>query len=232
MKNMPAGFKPIGTVAVRGFELPKPDWNFWGKHYDVELWQAAALSLNINPDAIKDPEHFYINEYKDRLRLLVNWLAPRDEHPYQVRVMLCELAGRWSKVLKWQIPPELAALARHYDEPTKTKTAAPAARVEAGAGTNPNDDAIPGKMPNTTIGKLAIKAAWEIEYKTKKRATAKQVIERLQAWVDHISNPNAVTELTKKISNGVKWVTTGGKERDYDIGACQKTLETWQKSRA
>lgn len=93
-------------------------------------------------------------------------------------------------------------------------------------------DDIPGKMPNTTIGKLAIKAAWKIECGTGKRAAAKQVIETLQSWVDHKDNHEAVAELTEKIPNGVKWVTSAGKKNNYDIGACQKTLETWNKSRA
>lgn len=107
----------------------------------------------------------------------------------------------------------------------------PAAEVEAGAVTSPSGDKIPGKIPNTTIGKLAIKAAWLIECETGKRATAKQVIERLQSWVDHKDNPEAVTELTGKIANGVMWVTRAGKGRPYDIGACQKALETWNKNR-
>lgn len=97
---------------------------------------------------------------------------------------------------------------------------------------NPSGDAIPGKMPSVTIGKLAIKAAWQIEGETGKRATAKQVIEKLQSWVDHKDNTEAVAELIDKIPNGVKWVTSAGKENSYDIGACQKTLETWKKSRA
>lgn len=107
-----------------------------------------------------------------------------------------------------------------------------AAKVETGAGTTPAPaDEIPGKIPNTTNCKLAIKAAWQIECETSKRATAKQVIEKLQTWVDHKDNTEAVTELTGKIPNGVKWVTCAGKENQYDIGACQKTLETWNKSR-
>lgn len=109
---------------------------------------------------------------------------------------------------------------------------APAAKLEAQTVKIPSGDEIPGKMPNTTIGKLAIKAAWKIECGTGKRATAKQVIETLQLWVDHKDNPDAVAELTDKIPNGVKWVTSAGKENNYDIGACQKTLETWNKSRA
>ena len=107
----------------------------------------------------------------------------------------------------------------------------PATKVEALPVVSPSIKEISGKMPNVKIGQLAIKAARQIECETSKRATAKQVIKILQSWVDHKDNPEAVTELTEKIPNGVKWVTRAGKENDYDINACQKTLETWNKSR-
>lgn len=108
----------------------------------------------------------------------------------------------------------------------------PAAKVEALPVVSPSIKEIPGKMPNVKIGLLAIKAAWQIECETSKRATARQVIEMLQSWVDHKDNPKAVTELTGEIPNGVYWVTSAGKGKDYDIDACQKTLATWNKSRA
>ena len=133
--TLPAGFRPVGITAHRSQPYPPPpDWKLWGSMYDVELWQAAALSLNINPDTIKDPDRFNFDEYKDRLRLLKNWLAP------QKRIMLCELAGRWSKVLKWQIPPELEVMASLYDELTNKEADAPAAKVEAGTDTTPAPD--------------------------------------------------------------------------------------------
>ena len=98
--------------------------------------------------------------------------------------------------------------------------------VEVVPDTSPSGDEIPGKMPQTNIGKLSIKAAWEIECCTNKRATAKQVIEKLQAWTE--TEP----ELTETIPHGVKWATTKGKQKPFDVEACAKALETWQASRA
>lgn len=124
-------------------------------------------------------------------------------------------------------PPELAMATQagaHAD--------APAAKGEALPVVSPSIKEIPGKIPNVTSGKLAIKAAWKIECETGKRATAKQVIKMLQSWVDHKDNPEAVTELTEKIPHGVKWVTGAGIEHNYEIKTCEKTLETWNKSRA
>lgn len=126
-KTLPTGFKVVGVIRrSNNFTLPPINWTLWGSMYDVELWQAAALSLNINPDTIKDPTKFNHGNFKDRLRLLENWL------PKKNRLMLCELAGKWSKIFKWQIPPELAAKARLYDELTTTEAAAPAAPAAKG----------------------------------------------------------------------------------------------------
>ena len=84
---------------------------------------------------------------------------------------------------------------------------------------------IPGKLPRTGIGKLAIKVAWEIERRTDKRATANQVIEELQKLVE--TEP----ELIGVIPHGVKWTTTKGKDKDFDVETCAKTLSNWQSSR-
>lgn len=143
-KTPPEGFTPYGVVARQHESTPPLDWKLWGSMYDVELWQAAALSLNINPDTIKDPIKFNHGNFKDRLRLLENWL-PNNNH-----LMLCELAGKWSKIFKWQIPPELAAKARLYDELTITESAVPAAPAAKGAmlpDTSPSSDEVEEQTP-------------------------------------------------------------------------------------
>ncbi len=109
---------------------------------------------------------------------------------------------------------------------------AEAAKVEAGQAGTPVTTkvgaaaSVPGKMPNTTIGKFAIKAAWGIECATGKRATAKQVIAKLQEW-----EPDEPV-ITEVIPHGVNWVTTKGKTNSFNIQTCAKALETWNKSRA
>lgn len=252
-----------------------PDWKFWRHMPEVETWQACALALNFDPDSIQRhpqawmagggdvfmmssfPSSEVAQQHDKLLRLLeanrFNAQHFTPAHNFQDPVRLSEFAA-WCIHVCFEIPPELAALAKaatqtapkaevataaegekgYWAEKAKfrfPKPDAPAAKVEAGAGTSPSIDKIPGKIPKTANCKLAIKAAWQIEGETGKRATAKQVIEKLQSWVDHKDNPDAVAELIDKIPNGVKWVTSAGKENSYDIGACQKTLETWNKNR-
>lgn len=83
----------------------------------------------------------------------------------------------------------------------------------------------PGKLPPTTMGKLAIKVAWEFECKYHKKATANEVIKELQNRV------NEEDILLEAIPHGVRWMTTKYKEKDYDLAACGKALASWNKSR-
>jgi hypothetical protein len=89
----------------------------------------------------------------------------------------------------------------------------------------------PGKMPNVAVGKLAIKAAWQIECESKRVATAKAVIALLQEWADAGSVPETLI-CSDKPKHGVKWRTSKGAEKPYDVEACGKALKSWLKSRA
>ena len=90
---------------------------------------------------------------------------------------------------------------------------------------------IPGKLPRTSIGKLATHVAWQIEQETNRVATSAAVMEQLQAWADDGSKPDVLLN-SKKANRAVIWRTKDGKTKQYDSEACGKTLSTWQKSRA
>jgi len=103
---------------------------------------------------------------------------------------------------------------------------APAGKDGAKPVTNPSGDDIPGKMPKTNIGRLAVKTAWQIECELGRKATVNEVIKRLQKMVDKED------VLVKTIPHGVEWITTGLHGKPYNIDACSKTLSTWHESRA
>lgn len=84
---------------------------------------------------------------------------------------------------------------------------------------------VPGEMPRTAIGKLAIKTAWEIELTTAKQATAKQVIGRLEELIE--TEPM----LLERIPHGIRWMTTNTTEADFSIEACAKALSKWKLTR-
>lgn len=104
------------------------------------------------------------------------------------------------------------------------------ARASNSPSTAPAKDAgaIPGKIPRVASGRFAVQAAWEIECATGARATAKDVIKRMQQWASEGQHG----ELTKSLpGNAVEWITTAGKPNSYDLGACGKTLARWHDSR-
>lgn len=90
---------------------------------------------------------------------------------------------------------------------------------------------IPGKLPNTSVGKLAIKAAWQIEKEKGRVADRDQVIRKLQEWAALGTAPNVLQEADKP-KGGVRWLTTRYARKLYDLEACRKTLIKWNKSRA
>lgn len=88
----------------------------------------------------------------------------------------------------------------------------------------------PGIKPRVGSRKMAIKAAWEIEFKSGRAASAKEVMSLLKTWAADGTEPNVLIESVKE-NNAVKWLTTKGAKKTFDLEACGKTLETWNKSR-
>lgn len=87
----------------------------------------------------------------------------------------------------------------------------------------------PGKIPNVSIGRLAVSAAWEIEQELGRTALPSEVIQRLQQWVENHEG-DCLKPSDKK--NCVKWETKKGKTKSYDLEACGAALRKWQASRA
>ena len=84
--------------------------------------------------------------------------------------------------------------------------------------------------PRNAVGKLAVKASEIIEQEMMKRASAKQVMERLQKWADEGSEPSTLKNSIKN-KQSVIWLTEKGKELPHSLEACGKTLEKWNKGR-
>jgi hypothetical protein len=110
-----------------------PNWAKWNHIPEVMLWQAIALSLNIDPDVAErsyswKAEGTLTNEskdFKDRLDVL---LANFGRHPLlkptrlslsdrEEGALLLSLFAAWAASLGWSIPPELKALGVDAQEP-------------------------------------------------------------------------------------------------------------------
>lgn len=82
--------------------------------------------------------------------------------------------------------------------------------------------------PHNAVGKLAVKAAIEIERVTGRRAAVEDVMKKLQEWASVGSYPDI---LIKPGRGNVVWLTGKSEQRAFSIGACEKILEKWNKSR-
>ena len=133
-------FRPIGvTTRFAKPKPPTPDWDFWLNMPEVKLWQAAALSMNIDPDSLRHhPQAWmagpgggpiFTNDsfssgeqqimFYKRLRLLVanksvkNGFSPGTlsmDNPAYHSVRLSEFSN-WAQSIGRDIPDELAAIA-------------------------------------------------------------------------------------------------------------------------
>lgn len=97
----------------------------------------------------------------------------------------------------------------------------------------PKTNNIPGNMPKIAIGRLVVTVAWEIERETGRRATAKEVLEKLQAWAENGQKHSDVLHPPPYGFRGVGvyWITSKSGKKIYSLAACEKTLEKWHKSR-
>lgn len=92
---------------------------------------------------------------------------------------------------------------------------------------------IPGTIPKIAICRLAVEVACKIEQETGMRATAREVLEKLQYWAE---NGQEYSEVLHRRPDGVRgmdvyWITCKLGKKKYSLAACEKTLERWNKSR-
>ena len=146
---------PIMPIRGNGY-IPKqsesdrlPRWNKWRLMPEVKEWEAVALSLNIEPGKVKTNRDAWMGaahpfdegeEFNDRLEILKKHAYDRTHFPtpcsinmgkwYLCEVRLDEFAA-WCIYVGFEIPPELAALAKAATQAAPMVEAAPAAKVEA-----------------------------------------------------------------------------------------------------
>ena len=92
---------------------------------------------------------------------------------------------------------------------------------------NLNDGMIPGLMPRTGIGILAIKAAYQIESEKGKLALVHQVFDKFDQWIHEDKEP----VLIKRTVREVTWMTSNNKEAVFTYDACGKALKKWNSTR-
>lgn len=130
VSNAPSPITPLRGGNYIARTPPKPDWDFWRHKIEVKPWEAVWLSFDIDPDS---------QEYRDiqndktaskRIRLLVDHLSQRqgtlnmgDSSLHGVR--LSEFAA-WCAHIGYDVPPELARLAKATPQAAPKVDAVPA----------------------------------------------------------------------------------------------------------
>ena len=125
---------PINPIRVGRYTapnappVPPPNWDKWGHMRDVELWEAVALSLNLEPDKLPvylaaferfgdDPFRICPQSFLDRLQVANSncgiSLGYRPVHKLKARCLVDLPAfGAWAVNQNIpDMPPKLAALA-------------------------------------------------------------------------------------------------------------------------
>lgn len=134
--------------------MSKPDWNVWADTPWVKVWEAVALSLDVDPGSLeRDPLSFMADtgggpyflkqsfpgrpvkdEFDKRLRVLIaHYANPHVSGFYKIR--LSEYSA-WCLASRWPVPPEIEALA---------KKASPPKAVARSPAIEPDDDAAPAR---------------------------------------------------------------------------------------
>jgi hypothetical protein len=108
--------------------MTEPDWDTWRHIPHVARWQAAALSLNINPDELQDRRECDTRriadqakraEFDRRLRIInAQRYDVLGSDPNTRAIGLARFAA-WALSIGWDIPRELRALT----EPPKRRAA-------------------------------------------------------------------------------------------------------------
>lgn len=113
-------------------EQQTPDWEFWLAMPKIKLWQACALSLNLEPDSIAPENDGMVGEYFFTQRKFPNleiWnkfckrvrlLEAHEQNQYGYPSLTIELIDFVKRAMNflhpWDMPEELVALAKQLEE--------------------------------------------------------------------------------------------------------------------
>jgi hypothetical protein len=178
----------------------EPNWSKWQNVPEIELWEAVALSLNIDPSKIKDRPiggiHIFadVQEFEDRLFVakrnvgpgksltiaVINAMAPANT------LVPIPIFVSWALSMQWEMPEQLASLA---------STDSRLSEFDQHSPTYPRE---------LDIALQAWRAVSKSEEKGKPKA-------RLRAWLN--ANTTLSNEAKERIATVANWDKLGGATR-------------------
>ena len=106
----------------------EPKWSTWDLLPKVELWEAVALSFNIDPHQIKRNPHQWLvghqpifnegKDFDDRLRIIKanigNHELLKGRQDCTLRSINLVIFAKWATTIGWEIPPKLESIGHKY----------------------------------------------------------------------------------------------------------------------
>lgn len=178
----------------------EPNWSKWQNVPEIKLWEAVALSLNIEPRKIKDYPyeniHMFadIQEFEDRLFVAERNLGQGKRltaavinaaTPVDTLIPIPKFVA-WAISIQWQMPEQLANLASGDSVPPEFDEHSPTYPLELD---------------------LALQA-WRAVSKRKEKGKPKA---RLRAWLN--ANTTLSNEAKERIATVANWDKLGGATR-------------------
>jgi len=230
-KNAPV-ITPIPNVV--NYDAPsnndrQPRWSKWKLMPEVKLWEAVALSLNIEPGKIETNELAWMgakhpfdedDEFNDRLTVLSKHSSNRAFFPtpcilnmanwYQCEVRLNEFAA-WCAHIGYDIPEQLKELskAKPKDEPAAVEQIKPGAKVATQK--RQRQDALAVVLD-------------EILVSMKTRTPAKVMAElRKQIGKQNIC-------ILRNVGDGIEWENDRGEVKTLTIILLGERIREWKKT--
>ena len=221
------------TVAVPGVTI-QDFASAWGRQespgYHFNGVDKARLLLGEIRHAVRDGDLKIFDPFLGRERLFRDSDSPTLDRG-RIKVLPSSI-NAWLRSIGMATMPAAKQPPRADAEPAKegaqrrdeksapVASTAPAVRAEPQPGAEQeqgHDEAeeIPGNLPRIAAGRLAVKAAWEIELETGRAATVRAVMQRLQSWADEGKEPADLIR-SDQGKRCVFWRTGSGKEKEYD----------------
>lgn len=178
----------------------EPNWSKWRNVPEIKLWEAVALSLDIEPSKIK--HHFYrhihvfadTQEFEDRLFVAKSNLGQGKRLTPSVNNLLSPVDTllqipkfvAWALSIRWEMPEQFANLASSDSAQSEFKE---------------SDPTYPRELD------IALQA-WRAVSKSKEKGKPKA---RLHAWLD--ANTMLSNEAKERIATVANWDKLGGASR-------------------
>lgn len=223
IKPQPDDLFPLFTVSLLPYVNDK---NFAMPAWDLLMWMTKA-GMEIKFPMFNPQTKLPYSTYRENGTFHLIFENPSGRHDDESQI------GNWlvrfADAVTWFKANNLPFAAQWDAE----LNVAPPSRTRSSADRKeePALPLIPGVMPGTENGKLAVQAAWELECNLKRKSTSKEVMSLLIEWARIGEKPGILKEPGKD-GRSVEWITDKSKQKNYSLEALGVTLKKWHESRA